>query len=452
MRKPFLYACALAVAALSLASLLPAPARAIGPPSENYTISEAPTSDPSHEELKPPVPYYLKGPTSQTAAAPPSFIATFTSPEPQNTVVGGDQWYVDVDINSPGWLYMYEYYPRNNNPSGRWIIYKWQVKQSGVWDIGPFTAPPDEPEGIHVYGIWFYSDGQWAARETATPKNGLIYWTYLRNAPEIKILLFAASPGTVKPGDNVTISWDVEGSKSLEITPAVGPVQGPSGSQIVQLGETTDFVLTATGLDGRRVKSDPVTVNVSSTAATPSPTPPVTGPPATPAAPSLKEQLLSPVTWLSVLAVIVIVVLGLLLRRVYLKRWANPESIAIDGKAPPAAEATPVIEKPVSEVPEAARARLTLPDGLEIPLMGNTRIIGRAELSRALGLDELLLVSRKQFQITYGGGQYYVEDMGGPNSTRLNGEDIKGKAPLVLHDGDVIDAAGAVKLKFLAID
>ena len=152
------------------------------------------------------------------------------------------------------------------------------------------------------------------------------------------------------------------------------------------------------------------------------------------------------------LAVIIIIVLGLLLRSVYLKRWASPAAFSA-----PAEEQT--LEQPVKESPAPApqppitvRARLILPDGLDIPLTADTRPVGRAELSRALGLDELLLVSRKQFQVTHSNGQYFIEHLDGPNSTKLNGDDIKGKGTLELKDGDVIDIANAIKLKFTVIE
>ncbi len=454
MRGLIVCAVVLVIALLSGAAIPCTGVHAIGAPTENYTIPDLPTNDPSHEEIKPPVNFYLKAPTSQPKTGPPLFTAVFTGPLLQNkyAVTGDGQWYLDVDVNTPGWLYVYEYYPPNNNPNGRWLAYKWQLKQSGQWDIGPFTARSGEPEGQHVYRIWFYGNGQWAPGDFVTPQNGLIYWAYLKNLPELKIVSFAASPQDVKQGDSVTLSWNVQGAQSMEI-PLVGPVTGASGTKTVVVDQTTDFVLIATGLDGSQITSDTVTVTVSGPAAisTPAPSTPVTpSPPVKPA--SLYEQIFNPITGISVLAVIVIIVLGLLLRSVYLKRWAAPATVST-----PAQEQT--LEQPVKETlapapqpPITVRARLVLPDGLEIPLAANTRPMGRAELSRALGLDELLLISRKQFQVTHNDGQYFIEHMDGSNSTKLNGDDIKGKGTIELKDGDVIDIAGAIKLRFTVIE
>ena len=264
MKYLLMSALMLIVTAMAITTFTPAAVSAVGTPTENYTIPDLPTNDPSHEEIKPSVNFYLKGPTVQTKTSPAAFITGFTGTLEQNkyTVVGDGQWRLDVDINTPGWLYIYEYYPPNNNPSGRWLAYKWQLKQSGAWDIGPFTARSNEPEGQHVYRLWFYGNGQWATDNTSNLQNSLIYWEYLKNLPELKIQSFNASSHEVKPGETITLSWNVQGAESLEI-PMIGPVTDASGTQTVALDKTTDFVLIATGLDGRQVSSNTITVTVS---------------------------------------------------------------------------------------------------------------------------------------------------------------------------------------------
>jgi hypothetical protein len=454
MKGLLISAAALVIALLAVAAVPSAGVLAIGAPTENYTIPDLPTNDPSHEEIKPPVNYYLKAPTVQQKTSPPLFTAVFNGPLLQNkyAVTGDGQWYLDIDVNTPGWLYIYEYYPPNNNPTGRWLAYKWQLKQSGQWDIGPFTARSGEPEGQHVYRIWFYGNGQWAPGDSVTPQNGLIYWAYLKNLPELKIVSFAASPRDVRQGESVTLSWNVQGAQSLEI-PLVGPVTGASGTKTVVLDQTTDFVLIATGLDGSQITSDTVNVNVSGPAAasTPAPSTPVTpSPPVKPA--SLYEQIFNPITGISVLAVIAIIVLGLLLRSVYLKRWAAPATVAVPDEEQTLGQPVKETPAPAPQLPITVRARLVLPEGIDIPLAANSQPIGRAELSRALGLDELVLISRKQFQVTRSDGQYFIEHLDGPNSTKLNGDDIKGKGTIELKDGDVIDIAGAIKLRFTVVE
>jgi hypothetical protein len=445
----------LIVTAMAITTFTPAAVSAVGTPTENYTIPDLPTNDPSHEEIKPSVNFYLKSPTAQTKTSPAAFITGFSSTLEQNryTVVGDGSWHLDVDINTPGWLYIYEYYPPNNNPSGRWLAYKWQLKQSGVWDIGPFTARSNEPEGQHVYRLWFYGNGQWATDNTSNLQNSLIYWEYLKNVPELTIQSFNASSHEVKPGETITLSWNVQGAESLEI-PMAGPVTGASGTQTVVMDKTTDFVLIATGLDGRQVSSNAITVTVSPAIPTTTPsTPSTTSSPAKTM--SFLDQILNPITLISILSVIVIIVLGLLLRNVYLKRWASPASPSIFAEI----QAVQKDETPSQEIPEPAieplvstRAKLTLPDGLEIRITTSSQVIGRAELARALGLDELCLISRKQFRVTSQDGEYFIEDAGSTNGTKLNSEDIKDKGAMALKDGDIIDAAGAIKLKFSVIE
>jgi hypothetical protein len=158
---------------------------------------------------------------------------------------------------------------------------------------------------------------------------------------------------------------------------------------------------------------------------------------------------------ISILSVIIIIILGLLLRSVYLKRWANPAAASIP-------EEVQTIQKdeilpqeipgPALEPSISPRAKLILPDGLELRITTNSQVIGRAELARALGLDDLGLISRKQFQVTCQEGKYFIEDAGSANGTKLNNEDIKGKGIIDLKDGDIIDSAGAIKLKFSVIE
>lgn len=427
---------------------------AVGAPTENYTIPDPPTDDPSHEEKKPAVNYYLKGPTFHPITDPAIFSSTFIGHLQQSnlTIVGEGEWYLDVDISMPGWLYIYEYYPPNSNPSGEWLAYKWQLKQSGVWEIGPFNARSGEPEGKHVYRLWFYGNDQWASTNLGTGSS-LIYWDYLKELPELKILSFNASPTQIYHGDNVTLSWNVQGAQSLEIS-MVGPVKGAYGTITVTPDTHTDYVLIATGLDGRQASSDVATVTVLE----PEVTTPVQSTPPTVTkpgdSPSLLNQLFAPFTLISILSVIVIIILGLLLRMVYIKRWSSPAEVEEPSAAPP--EATLHPDTPVtatsSSIPVATRARLSLPEGYKIAIISDKLVVGRAELARALGLDELCRISHQQFQITSIDGSYFIEDMGSVNSTSLNGEDIKGKGAVALKDGDIIEAAGTIKLKFTVLE
>jgi hypothetical protein len=255
----------------------------------------------------------------------------------------------------PGWIYIYEYFPPGGDFQGQWIAYKWQLPESGLWQLGPFTPVDNEPEGQHIYRIWFYSDGQWAAGNPDTPQNNLVYWTYSKGKP--------AEP--VPPPS------------------PVAPAQGPS------------FPATVLGIITR----------------------PVVG------------------------ASLLVVILALALLPVYLRRWRSRDSVSSSGEAK-------TKELSAALLSAAPRAKIALPNGIDIQLSGKSRVIGRGDLARALSLDDLGLISRKHFEVKLDDEQFYVEDLGSANGTHLNGKDISGKGPVSLDDDDIIEPAGVVHLKF----
>jgi hypothetical protein len=171
--------------ALSALSVQTAHVGAMGAPTDNTTIPNVPAGDQSQDEIKPPVEYVLLGPTSQSENTTPNFNAGFIAASGQEefTVTANENWHLDVDINTPGWIYIYEYFPVGGDFQGQWIAYKWQLLESGLWRLGPFTPTNNEPEGQHIYRIWFYSDGQWAAGDPDNPQNNLVYWTYSKGKP-----------------------------------------------------------------------------------------------------------------------------------------------------------------------------------------------------------------------------------------------------------------------------
>ena len=186
MRKGLLLlALALIFGALSVLVGQTSPVAALGAPSDNTTVPNVPAGDQPQVEIKPPVEYVLLRPSSQPEATPPNFMAGFVSPSAQNEpiVAGNENWYLDLDVNTAGWIYIYEYFPPDQASPGQWITYKWQLPESGLWRFGPFAATDNEPEGQHAYGIWFYSDGQWATGNPETPQSAVIYWTYLKGQP-----------------------------------------------------------------------------------------------------------------------------------------------------------------------------------------------------------------------------------------------------------------------------
>jgi hypothetical protein len=336
---------------------------AMGAPTDNTTVPNVPAGDQSQDEIKPPVEYVLLGPTSQSENTPPNFIVGFiaASGQEQFTVTANENWYLDVDINTPGWIYIYEYFPAGGDFQGQWIAYKWQLLESGLWRLGPFAPGDNEPEGQHIYRIWFYSDGQWAAGDPNTRQNNLVYWTY---------------------------------SKGKPAEPAIEPVPPPS--PIAPAKEATF-----------------------------------------PA--KVYEFITRPVV-LVLGASLLVVIVGLSLLTIYVRRRRGQDMVSSPGEAEP--------EELSAPLPSPVRAKIVLPNGIDIQLSGNSKVIGRGDLARVLGLDELGLISRRHFEVKYDEEQFYVEDLCSANGTHLNGKDISGKGPVSLDDNDIIEPAGAVHLKF----
>jgi len=356
MRKALLLlALALICNLFSALSIRTAPVGALGAPTDNTTVPNVPAGDQSQAEIIPPVESVWLGPTSQSDNTTPNFIAGFVAAPGQeaSTVTADENWYLDLDVNMPGWMYIYEYFPPGGDLQGQWLAYKWQLPESGVWRLGPFTAADNEPEGQHIYRLWFYSDGQWAAGDPDNPQNNLVYWTYSKGKP-------------------------------------AEPVPPPS--------------------------------------------------PAAPAKASFLATLLGIITRPVVGASLLVVILALALLPVYLRRRRIQNSASSAGEVE--------TEELSAALSSAARAKITLPNGIEIPLSGSSKVIGRGDLARALSLDDLGLVSRRHFEVKLDGEQFYLEDLGSANGTRLNGKDISGRGPVSLDDGDIIEPAGAVPLKF----
>ena len=353
------------------AAMLPvytADVSAIGAPTDNVTTPAIPTADKTRNELAPAVNHVLLGPSSQPEDPLPSFILDFIGPSEKDkfTVTADENWYLDVDINMPGWLYIYEYFLAGEDSQGRWIAYKWQLPESGIWRLGPFTAGNNEPEGQHVYRIWFYGDNQWAAADPDAPRNSLIYWTYSRGQP-------AEQPAAQIP-----------------------PQPTPTPTKETTSGENASGFIT-----------HPVVLVLGS------------------------------------LLFIIIAAGGLYVYWRYARRRSNQDIEAIN-------EAE--TQEPSEALsPGTASARIALPNGMEIQLDGSSRVLGRSDLARALSLDELGLISRRHFEVKSEDEQFYIEDLGSANGTRLNGEDISGKGPVSLNDDDVIEPAGAIQLKFLLL-
>jgi len=335
---------------------------AIGAATDNTTQPDVPTSDQTHDEIKPPVKYVLHRPTSQPETAPPSYILDFigTWDGDKFKVTADETWYLDVDINAPGWLYIYEYFPADSSLQGRWIAYKWQLPQSGVWRLGPFSAANDEPEGQHIYRIWFYSDGQWAAEDPELPQSNLAYWTY--------------SKGQL--------------AEQIPQQPPTAPDKEVKG-----FGSVIEFIT--------------------------------------------RPVVLAIIAFLLVATVVA----GLYLTRVYSSWGKGQGTVSLYPEIWPGAAST-------MQSTASASAKIVLPNGMELKLAGDSRVIGRGDLARALNLDGLSLISRRHFEIKSENEQFFIQDLDSPNGVKLNGDSINGKGLVSLNNNDIIEVAGVIELTF----
>jgi len=427
MRLSTIFAALLSLTVVTaVIACLPVLAGAVGAPTENYTITGIPTDNTTPNEIKPAVNFLLEGPSSQGKSALPGVKAFFTSvpARDDNRIAPGDTWYLDIDINAPGWLYIYEYYPKGSNPGGKWIAYKWRLTESGAWKLGPFGASAIEPEGQHIYRVWFYSGGQWAAEDTNVQKNTIITWTYAPDTPPFKIVSFEINPPAINAEEGTLLFWEVQGASAVEIS-GIGTMAGSSGTRMIKPAATTTYVLTIRDAGGKTL-SQPATVTVRPL----------------PFAGQAMKLLGNPVMLIMAAAAVAIIVLAFVLFR----RRQAAQSEAIEPLSLPAPQPP---EKRGDALPRvAAKAVLELPGGLEIRIAGGTRDIGRADLARGLEIDRLGLISRQHFRITFREEQFFIEDPGSAGGTLLNGTDIRGKGEVSLKDDDLVEPADAIKLRF----
>ena len=349
---------------------------AVGAPSENFTTPDPPLIDDTTPEVKPP--HEWQGASAQSQAVNPSFNCIFISQSAadQYTVTDNETWELLVDINMPGWLYIYEYFPPSSEALGRWIAYKWQPGQSGIWKLGPFSPAENEPEGLHLCHIWYYADGRWAASDIPGASYKELSWTY------VKATLPPITPVTPVPSTASTSLPDGNGN----------------------IGDTLLKFLT-----------NPIVLLV--------------GP--------------------SVLVVIFIFIRYFISRgrdkKPVTKMIATPAiTIPLENQAA-VSEERPAVT--MAEGTARFKGRLLLPGHLEIKLTEKGLAVGRADLARVLGLDELGQVSRQHFKISFEGKEFLIEDCS-TNGTSLNGMSIAGQGPVKLNDGDLIEPASLIKLKF----
>jgi hypothetical protein len=273
---------------------------------------------------------------------------------------------------------------------------------------------------------------------------------------------FSASPSFIEPGQSATLTWTVsdvlERNVNVTISPGVGSVPA-SGSYTVTPGSTTTYTLTATNEDGTVTASTTVTV-VAPAATLSTGSGPETGAAGTGSestgttftlsfgdgfSPRLLYVLLAVLMAAATIAVLVIVT-----RKPALALAAEGAGTRVGHLSCVATTRTGSDSAHTKAVASCAGPRLVTPDGKQVPLPANAGILGRKDFRPLLTPDEAALVSREHLYINREGGNYYIEDKGSTNGTRLNGTDISGKGRQLLKDGDEIRLANVLTLIFRA--
>ena len=80
------------------------------------------------------------------------------------TQIENEAFYLSVQINTPGFFYIAEYFPPNSGTPPHWLMYGYNLDRAGTWTLGPFYPDAYEPKGQHTWRMWLYASGSWAQR------------------------------------------------------------------------------------------------------------------------------------------------------------------------------------------------------------------------------------------------------------------------------------------------
>jgi len=268
---------------------------------------------------------------------------------------------------------------------------------------------------------------------------------------------FTADPSYIQPGQSSTLSWTVNNTANISISPAVGSVPN-SGVYIVTPAYTTTYTLSASNSAGTVVASTTVTVApyVSSTYYTDSTysgttdSSLTTSPAGTANGSPTLAWWLPYILLITLLAAAAIIIVILLLR----KPAAQPAHYGTARAGTMPAVTSPVATLPATGSPRTMPvsagppAKFVASNGSELSLAGDGNPLGRRDFQAMVAPDKADLISRQHITVSYENGQYYIEDRGSTNGTRLNGTSIKGTGRHALKDGDTIDLAGALSFAF----
>ena len=423
---------------------------------------------------------------------------------PLTNLYRNETCYLIINFSGPGYFYLWEYYPSGAYTYGHWLCYRWYRPVAGVWRLGPFAAQPGDPAGRYIWNMWYHSGSSWSTRSLSFTLNEVYY------PPDITIPVpepvyypvidsFTASKSTVDAGETTVLTWKTASARSVTLSPDIGAV-GASGSTSVTPVSTTTYTLTAESKSGKTASSN-LTVVVN-----PRIPPELSISPATmkrgqsasiswyaPGAISVSisgigevgvqgSMQLSPqqttaytltaaytdgstqsaqVTveveqlsywWLWVLigllAVAVAAVIFLLVRRWNKNRQATATGTATQYRTQAdTTQATTALPETTPLV-AVTLSGLVMPDGNQIILGGNNRLLGRKDFEDFMPFEDKTYISRHHIDIWHEDGKYYIEDRSSTNGTRVNGMEIKGAGRYALFVGDVIELATKLRIIF----
>ncbi|MGA2157758.1 MAG: FHA domain-containing protein [Dehalococcoidia bacterium] len=413
------------------------------------------------------------------------------------------QVYLIVSFNGPGYFYLWEYYPSGNSPYGHWLCYRWYRPGAGVWKIGPFAAQQWDTSGRYYWKMWFISGFTWSTRTLSFNYTRGYYPNDIPGTTPTPVAApvinsFNASVSSLELGQTATLTWTTSNASSVTISPGVGTVAS-SGATTVTPSASTAYTLTAAGQSGNPVSSSltiAVTPRVAPTLKADQSTI-QSGQYATLSwnAPSATQVYISGVgsfsstgsaritpqntttydltatyidgatqsasatvnvqhppflLWglIGLLAVAAVIIAALVARK--------PAKVATSQASATRAAGTSQIEPTmpagtapaITSIVEVPPAKLTMPDGSEILLLGNSRSFGRHDFDKFLPQDSVSYISRQHINIWYENDRYYIEDRSSTNGTRVNGMEIKGTGRRALDDGDTIDLADKLTISF----
>ena len=275
---------------------------------------------------------------------------------------------------------------------------------------------------------------------------------------------FTANPSYIQPGQSSVLTWATSNANDVNISPSVGSVPG-TGVYTVMPAYTTTYTLTATGTGGSVTASTTITVaqyystyNTSGSLSSADESQPaatgtggvVTSGVSAGGSPALNLWLLYALM-IGLLAVAAGVIITLMVRKpanALAGDSAGTHAGHLALSTAPAAT-LPATGTPMT-TPLAAgpSAKFTSEGGRDLSLNAAGQSLGRSDLHGFAVPGKADLLSRRHFSLSHENGNYYIEDSGSTNGTRLNGSEIRGKGRQLLKDGDKIELAGALTITF----